>query len=36
MDQMISALDQKHLPLAIYMDLSKPVDMLNYQIFLKN
>ena len=35
MDQIISALDQKHLPLSIFMDLSKSFDMLNHKIFLK-
>ena len=36
MDQIISALDQKHLPLSIFMDLPKASDMSNNKIFLKN
>ena len=35
MDRIISALDQKHLPLSIFMDLSKAFDTLNHEILLK-
>ena len=36
MDQIISTLDQKHLQLSIFMDLSKSFNMFNHKIFLKN
>ena len=36
MDQIISTLDQKHLRLSIFFDLSKTFNMFNHKIFLKN
>ena len=36
MDQIISAVDQKYLPISIFMDVSNAFKMLNYKIFLKN
>ena len=36
MDRIISAVDQKYLPLSIFMNLSKASDTLNHEILLKN
>ena len=36
MDQIISALDQKHLRLSIFVDHSESFSMFNHKIFLKN